>query len=111
MHSIRSYQDPLSLLKKDRVSFKAILLSLIATMSLLFPAALYAQYRTSIQGVVTDSSGAVIPGATLTLTNSTLSGNSASFGGGIMTWSGATMTVTDSTLSGNSATGANQGNR
>ena len=69
MHSIRSYQDPLSLLKKDRVSFKAILLSLIATMSLLFPAALYAQYRTSIQGVVTDSSGAVIPGATLTLTN------------------------------------------
>jgi Carboxypeptidase regulatory-like domain len=28
-----------------------------------------AQYRTSIQGVVTDSSGAVIPGVTLTLTN------------------------------------------
>src|SRR5215469_15792851 len=28
-----------------------------------------AQYRTSIQGVVTDPSGAVIPGATLTLTN------------------------------------------
>ena len=28
-----------------------------------------AQYRTSIQGVVTDTSGAVIPGATLTLTN------------------------------------------
>jgi hypothetical protein len=28
-----------------------------------------AQYRTSIQGVVTDSTGAVIPGATLTLTN------------------------------------------
>jgi hypothetical protein len=32
-----------------------------------------AQYRTSIQGVVTDSSGAVVPGATLTLTN-TLTG-------------------------------------
>jgi hypothetical protein len=29
----------------------------------------HAQYRTSIQGVVTDTSGAVIPGATLTLTN------------------------------------------
>jgi hypothetical protein len=68
MHSIRSYQDALPFLKKGRASFKATLLSLVA-MSLLFPAALYAQYRTSIQGVVTDSSGAVIPGATLTLTN------------------------------------------
>ncbi len=29
----------------------------------------HAQYRTSIQGVVADSTGAVIPGATLTLTN------------------------------------------
>ena len=29
----------------------------------------HAQYRTSIQGVVSDASGAVIPGATLTLTN------------------------------------------
>ena len=29
----------------------------------------HAQYRTSIQGVVTDSTGAVVPGATLTLTN------------------------------------------
>ena len=28
-----------------------------------------AQYRTSIQGVVTDATGAVVPGATLTLTN------------------------------------------
>ncbi len=28
-----------------------------------------AQFRTSIQGVVTDTTGAVIPGATLTLTN------------------------------------------
>ncbi|MFY9842634.1 MAG: carboxypeptidase-like regulatory domain-containing protein, partial [Terriglobales bacterium] len=28
-----------------------------------------AQYRTSIQGVVTDSTGAVVQGATLTLTN------------------------------------------
>jgi hypothetical protein len=28
-----------------------------------------AQYRTSIQGVVTDTTGAVVQGATLTLTN------------------------------------------
>ena len=38
------------------------------SIALFIPSAL-AQYRTSIQGVVTDSTGAVIPGATLTLTN------------------------------------------
>ncbi len=31
----------------------------------------HAQFRTSVQGVVTDSTGAVIPGATLTLKNNT----------------------------------------
>ncbi|MGA2834018.1 MAG: TonB-dependent receptor [Terracidiphilus sp.] len=35
----------------------------------LFAVPTQAQFRTSIQGTVTDSSGAVIPGATLTLTN------------------------------------------
>ena len=43
------------------------------------------------------------PGGTLTVTNSTLSGNSADyFGGGILNYEG-TLTVTNSTLSGNSA--------
>jgi len=36
---------------------------------LLLAAVAQAQYRTSIQGVVTDLTGAVVPGATLTLTN------------------------------------------
>ena len=40
--------------------------------------------------------------ATVSVTNSTLSGNSASFGGGIYA-SSATVAVTNSTLSGNSA--------
>jgi hypothetical protein len=41
--------------------------SLVAFLGLLFTAGAFAQYRTSIQGVVTDPDGAVIPGATLTL--------------------------------------------
>ena len=43
-------------------------LLLIAAIFCLTPA-LHAQFRTAIQGVVTDSSGAVIPGASLTLTD------------------------------------------
>jgi hypothetical protein len=68
MHSNCSYQDALSFVKKERASFKATLLALVA-MSLLFPAAAQAQFRASIQGVVADPSGAVIPDATLTLVN------------------------------------------
>jgi hypothetical protein len=34
----------------------------------------HAQYRTSIQGVVTDATGAVVPGATITLTNPATNG-------------------------------------
>ena len=40
----------------------------LAAILVLAPAA-HAQYRTSIQGVVTDSTGALVPGATLTLTD------------------------------------------
>lgn len=47
---------------------RALLLS--TTFFLLASSALVqAQYRTSIQGIVTDATGAVVPGATLTLTN------------------------------------------
>ena len=45
----------------------ALLIISIATINPL----MQAQYRTSIQGVVTDSTGAVVPGANLTLTNPT----------------------------------------
>ena len=41
----------------------------LALLALLLSVPAQAQYRTSIQGVVTDTTGAVIPGATLTLTD------------------------------------------
>ncbi len=41
----------------------------MAVMFLCLSAPAFAQYRTSIQGTVTDTTGAVIPGATLTLKN------------------------------------------
>ena len=40
-----------------------------AVVWLCFTSSAVAQFRTSIQGVVTDPTGAVIPGATLTLKN------------------------------------------
>jgi hypothetical protein len=43
--------------------------SIIACIILLSAVMAQAQYRTSIQGVVTDPTGAVVPGANLTLTN------------------------------------------
>ena len=43
------------------------------------------------------------PGGTLTVINSTFSGNSADYGAGLYMQSGATATVTSSTLSGNTA--------
>jgi hypothetical protein len=53
-------------------------------------------------GVSPGSSGAILNNGTLTISNSTLSGNSAeSYGGAIR--NDGTLTITDSTLSGNSA--------
>jgi hypothetical protein len=46
--------------------------------------------------------GGILNGATLTITNSTLSGNSASNAGGGIFNSGTTLTITNCTLSGNS---------
>jgi hypothetical protein len=53
-------------------------------------------------GSAASGGGIYNSGGTLTVTNSTLSGNSSSSGGGIYN-SGGTLTVTNSTLSGNSA--------
>jgi len=58
---------PQTLFAKARVRFPIYLLG-VALLCLLTPT-LHAQFRTSIQGVVTDPTGAVIPGATLTLKN------------------------------------------
>jgi hypothetical protein len=67
MHTIYRYQGRLPLLRKNRASFFRVTLLSLFAMSLLFPATLCAQYRASIQGVVADPTGAVIPDATLTL--------------------------------------------
>ncbi|MGB7640296.1 MAG: carboxypeptidase-like regulatory domain-containing protein, partial [Terriglobales bacterium] len=52
-----------------RFRFALQLALLVAVCALLSPTLAHAQYRTSVQGVVTDSTGAVVPGATLTLTD------------------------------------------
>jgi hypothetical protein len=52
--------------------------------------------------VTNDGGGIYNDGATLTISNSTLNGNSAGYGGGIYN-DGATLTITNSTLNGNSA--------
>src|ERR1700692_4358652 len=53
-------------MRRPRLAVHVVLLmvSIVALTALV-----QAQYRTSIQGVVTDATGAVVPGATLTLTN------------------------------------------
>lgn len=53
-----------------RRSSSALYVILVVAICFLFsPLLVQAQYRTSIQGVVTDPTGAVVPGATLTLTD------------------------------------------
>jgi Carboxypeptidase regulatory-like domain len=47
----------------------AVRVALLIVNIVALTALVQAQYRTSIQGVVTDATGAVVPGATLTLTN------------------------------------------
>jgi hypothetical protein len=47
----------------------AVQVALLVVLSLALTTLVRAQYRTSIQGVVTDPTGAVVPGATLTLTD------------------------------------------
>jgi hypothetical protein len=54
---------------KSSPSWKTIRAALMLLLFIVLPSVLHAQYRTSIQGAVTDSTGAVVPGATLTLTN------------------------------------------
>src|SRR5271163_2624725 len=53
---------------KKRIS-SALAICAMAVMFLCLSSSAFAQFRTSIQGVVTDPEGAVIPGATLTLKN------------------------------------------
>ena len=65
-------------------AFSLLAICAMATISLALSTPAIAQYRTSIQGVVTDPTGAVIPGATLTLndlqTNQTITQTSSGTG-------------------------------
>jgi len=64
--------EPLSCTTGIRTTRAFTLALTLCSLLWLVPFA-HAQYRTSIQGVVTDSTGAVIPGATLTLTDTATS--------------------------------------
>ena len=53
---------------KKRIS-SVLAICAVTVMALHLNTPAFAQFRTSIQGVVTDPEGAVVPGATLTLKN------------------------------------------
>src|SRR6185437_696521 len=66
----RMHVSFLSSRSRSRKSFLTILALIAATgLLMLFPTLASAQFRGSIQGVVTDTQGGVIPGAKVTLTN------------------------------------------
>lgn len=65
---LRVQRSAVDLQSAKRIS-RASFLALVGVLLLGFTPALHAQFRTSIQGTVTDTSGAVVPGATLTLTD------------------------------------------
>jgi fibronectin-binding autotransporter adhesin len=64
---------------------------------------------TIVDGLTANNGGGIDNSGTLTLTDITLSGNTATLGGGITNEAGATLSITDSTLTGNTATGSGGG--
>jgi len=69
LRAVRSTESFSETVRLSGASRKLAFFLLLAAMAWCATPALQAQYRTSIQGVVTDPTGAVIPGATLTLTD------------------------------------------
>jgi hypothetical protein len=69
LHALWSPESASTTGKENSAGRKLALLFLLLAVFVCAAPSLHAQFRTSIQGVVTDPTGAVIPGATLTLTD------------------------------------------